>query len=111
MVSGKSADDEPFSLFQTEADLIPRKLTSRLSTSDFVFRGIARGGGVAVLVLMLAVGSFLAFRAAQALHKAGFSFLTTQEWNPDAGGFGIAAVMVGTILIATVAIVTAIPLA
>jgi phosphate transport system permease protein len=111
MVSGKSADDEPFSLFQTEADLIPRKLTSRLSTSDFVFRGIARGGGVAVLVLMLAVGSFLAFRAAQALHKAGFSFLTTQEWNPDAGGFGIAAVMVGTILIAVVAISVAVPLA
>jgi phosphate transport system permease protein len=111
MVSGKSADDEPFSLFQTEADLIPRKLTSRLSTSDFAFRGIARGAGVVVLVLMLAVGSFLAFRAAQALHKAGLSFLTTQEWNPDAGGFGIAAVLVGTILIALVAIAVAVPLA
>jgi phosphate transport system permease protein len=60
---------------------------------------------------MVLVGTFLAYRAAQALHKAGWSFLTTQDWNPDGGGFGIAAVMVGTILIALVAIVAAVPLA
>jgi phosphate transport system permease protein len=90
---------------------VPRKLTARLSASDHAFRWIARGGGVLVLALMLAVGSFLGFRATQALHKAGFSFLTTQSWNPDGGGFGIAGVMLGTILVALVAIVVAIPLA
>src|SRR5579862_9310647 len=60
---------------------------------------------------MILVGAFLAYRAFQALHKAGWSFLTTQQWNPDGGGFGIAAVMVGTILIALVAVLTAVPLA
>jgi phosphate transport system permease protein len=64
-----------------------------------------------VLVVMLMVGAFLAYRAWQALHKAGWSFLTTQEWNPNGGGFGIAAVLVGTCLIALVAVLTAIPLA
>ena len=88
-----------------------RELRSRRSPSDLMFRAIARGGGSVVLIIMILVGTFLAFRAAQALHKAGWSFLTTAAWNPDGGGFGIAAVIVGTILIAMVAIVTAIPLA
>jgi phosphate transport system permease protein len=104
-------DDDPGSFIPFHGLPVPRKLTARLSASDRVFRGVARGGGVLVLVLMVAVGSFLAFRASQALHKAGFSFLTTQQWNPDGGGFGIAAVMVGTVLIALVAVTVAVPLA
>jgi phosphate transport system permease protein len=120
MVGDESEQDEPISLFPTQSPQssheaqppqTPLKLTSRLSGSDYVFRAVARGGGLTVLVLMVAVGSFLAFRGAQALHKAGFSFLTTQTWNPDGGGFGIAALVVGTILIALVAIVVAVPLA
>jgi phosphate transport system permease protein len=88
-----------------------RSLKSRASGSDLVFRGIARAGGSVVLILMIMIGAFLAFRASQALHKAGWSFLTTQTWNPDGGGFGIAAVLVGTFLISGVAIVVALPLA
>ena len=89
----------------------PRKLTARLSGSDRTFRGIATAGGAFVLVLMSLVGTFLAYRAWQALHKAGWSFLTTQQWNPNGGGFGIAAVMIGTFLIAAVAVVVGVPLA
>ncbi len=89
---------------------MPRKLSARLSASDRAFRGIARAGGVVVLVLLGLVGTFLFYRASQALHKAGWSFLTTQTWNPNGGGFGIAAVLVGTILIALVAVVVAVPL-
>jgi phosphate transport system permease protein len=70
-----------------------RNLKSRPSPSDLIFRTIARGGGSVVLIIMILVGTFLGFRAAQALHKAGWSFLTTAAWNPDGGGFGIAAVM------------------
>jgi phosphate transport system permease protein len=88
-----------------------RKLTARLSASDRTFRGIATAGGMFVLILMGLVGTFLAYRAWQALHKAGWSFVTTQQWNPDGGGFGIAAVIIGTILIAGVAVVVAVPLA
>jgi phosphate transport system permease protein len=91
-------------------DVVPRKVTARLSASDRAFRGIARAGGVVVLVLLGLVGTFLFYRASQALHKAGWSFLTTQTWNPNGGGFGIAAVIVGTILIALVAVVIAVPL-
>jgi phosphate transport system permease protein len=91
----------------------PRRGVSkaRASLADRVFRAVARSGGSLVLVIMALVGTFLAYRAWQALHRAGFSFLTTQDWNPDGGGFGIAAVIVGTVLIAIVAIVVAVPLA
>ncbi|SCG07616.1 phosphate ABC transporter permease subunit PstC [Streptomyces sp. MnatMP-M17] len=78
---------------------------------DRIFRGVARGGGGLVLVVMLLVGGFLLYRAWPALDRAGWSFLTTESWEPDAGNFGIAAVMVGTVLIALVAILVAVPLA
>ncbi|PZE98876.1 phosphate ABC transporter permease subunit PstC [Curtobacterium sp. MCLR17_040] len=88
----------------------PRLLTVVRDPSDVRFRNIARAGGVTVLAIMLLVGLFLAVRAAEALRVAGFGFLTTQAWDPDAHRFGIAAVLVGTVLIAAVAIAFALPL-
>ncbi len=87
-----------------------RRLKANLGFADRVFRGTARGGGAVVLVIMVLVGTFLTYRALQALRTARFSFITTQDWNPDGGGFGIAAVIVGTVLIALVAIAVAVPL-
>jgi len=91
----------------------PRTLRPKAVGADRIFRGIIRLSGIAVLVIMGAVGLFLTFRAWQALSVAGLTFLTTQGWNPDAGrgGFGIAAVLVGTVLIGLTAIVIAVPLA
>lgn len=89
---------------------VKRNIKPRLDRSDLVFRAIARTGGSVMLLVMLLIGVFLAFRALQALKSAGWSFLTTSAWNPGAGGFGIAAVMIGTLLIAGVAIMFAIPL-
>jgi phosphate transport system permease protein len=96
---------------QRSAVPVPRPLTARLSPSDRAFRGLARAGGLTVLALIGLVGLFIAYRAAPALHKAGWSFLSTQAWNPDGGGFGIAALLVGTALIAGIAVVIALPLA
>jgi phosphate transport system permease protein len=67
--------------------------------------------GAAVLVVMLAIGLFLAARAVQALDLAGWGFLTTEDWNPEGGEFGIAAVLTGTVLIGVTAILLALPLA
>jgi phosphate transport system permease protein len=89
----------------------PRKLTLLRDPIDRLFRGVSRTGGIIVLSIMILVGGFLAFRGADALRVAGFSFFTEQSWNPDAGKFGIAAVLVGTILIALVAVSFALPLA
>ena len=89
----------------------PRLLTTLRDPADVVFRGVARSGGIIVLTIMSLVGLFLGFRAWQALSVSGISFLTEQAWEPDSGRFGIAAVLVGTVLIALVAVVIAVPLA
>jgi phosphate transport system permease protein len=88
----------------------PRKITLVRDTQDKIFRSVATAGGMTVLAIMLLVGTFLSIRAASALHKSGISFLTTQAWNPDQGHFGVAAILVGTILIAIVAVAVAFPL-
>jgi phosphate transport system permease protein len=59
---------------------------------------------------MILIGVFLAGNASTALRKAGWSFLTTQSWNANGGSFGVAAVMVGTALIALTAVAVAFPL-
>ncbi|MBD8059547.1 phosphate ABC transporter permease subunit PstC [Cellulomonas sp. JH27-2] len=90
---------------------VPRRLGTRRSWSDRAFRGTLVAGGAAVLAIMGLVGVFLLIRAWSALHRAGWSFFTTAAWEPDSGNFGIAAILVGTILIATVAVSVAVPLA
>ena len=89
----------------------PHKPKGVVDTNDRVYRGVIRLGGVLVLVIMGAIGIFLGLRAYEAISKAGFSFITQPHWNPDNGQFGIAAVLIGTIIIALVAICIAVPLA
>jgi len=89
----------------------PRRLVVRPSGADRAFRLTIIAAGVTVLVIMLAIGLFLTLRAAGALQVAGWGFLTTADWNPESGSFGIAAVIVGTVSIGLTAIVVALPLA
>jgi phosphate transport system permease protein len=88
----------------------PRPLVTRRGRSDRTFMGLVTGGGIAVLVIMVAVGLFLSVEATDALREAGGSFLTTTEWEPDSGRFGIAAVMMGTFAIAAIGVVIALPI-
>lgn len=79
--------------------------------ADRVFRsGLFTAGGI-VLAIMATVGLFLAQRGGDALADAGFAFFSTETWEPDSHHFGIAAVLIGTLLIASVALFIAFPLA
>jgi phosphate transport system permease protein len=89
----------------------PRQLRARAEPSDRSFRFTVRGSGILVLTIMSLIGVFLAYRALEALRVAEWSFLTTSQWEPDAHHFGIAAILLGTILIGFVAIVVAVPVA
>lgn len=87
-----------------------REVAAGLDRGDRVFHRGSLLTGVVVLGIMAAVGLFLAVEAMQALRATGFGFLTTSEWQPDRGEFGIAAILTGTILIALVAVAIALPL-
>jgi len=88
-----------------------RRIRAIPGIGDRVFRSGSSLAGMAVLALMAAVGLLLLVRALSAIRVAGFSFLTTQRWEPGAHHFGIAAVLMGTVLIALVAMVVAVPFA
>ena len=88
-----------------------RTLTSRQSASDTAFRTIAFSAGGITVAIMLAVGLFLSIRAGSALQVAGWGFLVEQEWSPETGNFGIAAVLFGTVTIAVIAMCISVPLA
>ncbi|HEY0246798.1 MAG TPA: phosphate ABC transporter permease subunit PstC [Gryllotalpicola sp.] len=89
----------------------PRTLATRGERSDEAFRGVARLGGVIVLVIMCLVGVFLSWQSIAALRKVGIvEFITTADWHPETYHFGIAALLPGTILIALVALIVAFPL-
>lgn len=91
--------------------ITPRALTKSGDPADRIFRGSARTAGAAVLLIMTLVGVFLGGRAMPALDDAGWAFFTTSAWEPDSHNFGVAAVLVGTVLIGGVAILFAMPLA
>ena len=90
---------------------VRRSLKSRPVQADRVFRAVSYSAGGITVAIMLAVGVFLTARAGDALSVTGISFLTTQEWSPETGSFGVAAVLFGTVTIALVAMSISVPLA
>ena len=93
----------------------PTELARRVRTAsggaDRVFRLALLASGLTVLIIMGAIGLFLFYQGAQALAVDGLKFLYTQAWEPDTHNFGIATVIVGTLLVAIVAVIFAVPLA
>jgi phosphate transport system permease protein len=90
---------------------VARPVTSRRTASDRAFHIGAGSSGVLVLAIMVAVGVFLSVQAFAAFKQAGAGFFTTSEFEPDTGTFGIASVLIFTVLIALVAVVIAMPIA
>jgi phosphate transport system permease protein len=83
-----------------------------LTVSDRIYRGLTFGGGFATFVILFLIGLFLLLKSLPAFRLMGLSFFTTQAWNPDGtpSTFGIAAVIYGTVVIAVIALIIAVPL-
>jgi phosphate transport system permease protein len=93
-------------------EAVPRALKKTYEGRDYAFRGITLAGGIIVLAIMVLVGAFLAGNGIAAIREVGlWKFLTTANWAPESNDFGIAAVLLGTVQIAAVALLVAMPLA
>lgn len=90
---------------------LPRSIDPGLSRQDKVFHHTARVIGITVLVVFGAIGVFLGYQAIPTFSRYGLSFLTENEWQPALDQIGIASVLIGTFLVALVAIVVSFPLA
>jgi phosphate transport system permease protein len=97
-----------------DVDEVPRTVVEVPTSGDRVFRAVVFTGAwtsVAILGLILV---FLLIEAVPAIGRVGIiDFLRTYEWFPDNNppAFGIAALVAGTITIAVIGLVVAVPLA
>src|SRR6478752_2489628 len=99
---------------QLETTAAPAALQARSSrVGDRVLRWSASASGIAVLVIMGAIAVFLVAKAVPAIRVDSVSFLTEQQWNPDAvpAVFGVAALVFGTVLAGVLAMCLAVPIA
>lgn len=96
----------------------PREITTEPRRSDKVFRGLVTAGGLSSLLILGLIAVFLGYRGFEVLVKEGFGFITNSDWsvtvdenaNVIDSNFGLAAMLVGTILCALVAVVIALPI-
>ncbi len=88
---------------------VPRPLKPGLTRADFVFRLVLSCGGGAVLLVLGAIIFFLVINGAQAFHKYGFHIITSARWAPPLS-YGILGALVGSVVIAVMALAIALPL-
>lgn len=89
----------------------PRPLHVKNSAQDTLFVHGFRGIGFLVLLIVGSIGVFLGSQSIPTLQHYGWGFFTEFRWLPSQDVIGIAAVVVGTIQVAVLALVFAIPLA
>ena len=96
----------------------PREITTEPRRSDKVFRGLVTAGGLSSLLILGLIAIFLGYRGFEVLVQEGLGFITNSDWsvtvdenaNVVESNFGLAAMLVGTILCALVAVVIALPI-
>jgi phosphate transport system permease protein len=81
----------------------------RLRLSDVVFRELTRIAILTVLALLSGVIIALVIGSVPALKAYGFSFVTTEVWNPVTEQFGALAPVYGTLVTSAIAMVIAVP--
>ncbi|TPL49008.1 phosphate ABC transporter permease subunit PstC [Mesorhizobium sp. B2-4-2] len=82
----------------------------RFALTDTIFRAATRFSAILVLLILGGVAISLFAGSWEALSKFGFSFLTTESWNPVTENFGALAPIYGTIVTAAIAILIAVPI-
>lgn len=94
-----------------------RQLHVSRGTTDKVFRAFITAGACFSLLVLASIAGFLLFRGFEIFREFGFSFLTSSTWDagsPDDGipaVFGVAAMLIGSVLTAVIALVLAVPVA
>ena len=97
-----------------------REITTKPRFSDRVFRGVVTTGGLSSLVILGLILAFLLFNGFSTLKTQGLHFLTSSNWqavvndagnvDPNASHFGIAAMLIGTMIVAIIAVIIGVPI-
>ncbi len=91
---------------------IPIRPADNPTVGDRIFRVICVASASVALVIIAATAIFLLNKSRPALAKTGvWHFFTASVWNAAVGDFGVLGLVIGTITIATIALIVAVPLA
>ena len=82
---------------------------ARLHRHDTIFRTITFAAAMSVLLVLGAVFVSLVDGSLLAFQTFGFSYFTTQSWNPAAEKFGALAPIYGTLVTSFIAMLIAVP--
>ncbi|QDC01067.1 phosphate ABC transporter permease subunit PstC [Mesorhizobium sp. 8] len=82
----------------------------RFALTDLIFRGVAKGSAILVLLILSGVAVSLVVGAWPALAKFGPAFLGTESWNPVTENFGALAPIYGTVVTSAIALLIAVPI-
>ncbi len=85
------------------------KVLNRLRLGDAAFREMTREAAFGVLLLLSGVMISLIVGSLPALRTFGFSFLTTERWNPVTEKFGALPAIYGTVVTSAIAMLIAVP--
>jgi phosphate transport system permease protein len=112
---------QPMTLLENKSGSIPapREITTKPRRSDQIFRAVVTIGGMTSLVILGLIALFLSLKGISVLRVEKLSFLTESKWEvlQDAEGkiaestFGLGAMLIGTFLIALIAVIVGVPIA
>jgi phosphate transport system permease protein len=86
------------------------KVMDRFRLGDAAFRHLTRAAAIGVLILLSGVIISLVDGSIPAFRTFGFSFLTSERWNPVTEIFGALPAIYGTILTSFIAMLIAVPI-
>ena len=98
-------------------DLKQREIVVRRGLADRIFRRSMATGAIFSLTVLGLIAAFLLFRGFEIFKDFGFSFITSATWDAGSGdgvipaSFGIAAMLVGSVVTAIIALAVALPFA
>ena len=98
---------------------VPRELITKPRRSDQLFRIIVTSGGFSTLIILGLILAFLTYRGYGVLRLEGFKLITSSDWsvvedetgNVVSQNYGLAAMLVGTLMSASIAVVIGVPIA
>ena len=90
---------------------VPRPIVQQRSRPDRIFRGLSLSAASISLLIIGSTALFLTLGATDAFDATGVkNFFTQSVWNASLKQFGVYGVLVGTMLIALIGLMVAVPL-
>jgi len=91
---------------------VPRRVVPGATGGDRVYRVVATGAALTSLLIVGGTAIFLLREAKPAITSTGVrTYMFGHVWNASAGKFGVGGLVIGTVIIAAIALGTAVPLA